>query len=357
MTKDVWSWMERPQKSKRKERVVMKKQQFIKDIGFGVKVTKEAFQVKECFDKKGEFHFSVSDRTGTMDAVLTEVTQEVVELIRSKLNGVFLVDGVVINAPVEGSAPVKQMKVTGIVLADASSYNVNEVYGGISEEMKQFHINLIKQEKDKRIVDMQLKALVDALITDENLEKLALLPVTIADYGCYVGGALVATNQITGLAIQMAGVCFKRGNGIYATETDFSMVTTAALLTQIGKIEFFSAENPFEKSSRGVILNYFPLLQNLIYQTILKNNLIIDEVKLDTLINILNVSLTHSDTACASKEAVIVSEAVSYFRKMDLYEAGFLTCEFGEGDSFKPYAYKEKGNYYYLAPGAEGGVL
>lgn len=326
------------------------KKVFIESANFGVKVTKEAFQIKGCYEKGNEFHFTISDRSGSMDAMLVDVKKELVDLLRNRANAIFLVDGVIVNCPVEGKTPEKQLRVTDVVLARPGDYISHEVYGGISAEAKEFHINQIKTDVKKLIRDVELKSLVDVLLTDEVLEKLSSLPVTIADYGNYVGGALVATSQITGLAVQQGVISSKRNSGLCHVDTDFSLLATATVLSQVARPEFFSEGNPFEKSKSGVILNYFPLLQKKILQAIMQNGIIVDDVKLNTLLNILNVSLTHSDVVAVSKEALIVSQAIDMYRKLELYEAGFQAADFGEGDSAKSYVYGEKGNFYYLAP-------
>ncbi len=328
---------------------------FVEKAAFGTRITREAFQVRECHEKGGDFHFTVSDRTGCMDAVLVSLDGEVIELLRKRENSVFLVDGVVINCPVEGSAPKKQLKVSAISLATSGDYRANEVYGGITEARKDRLIEQIFTDLGQ-VKDPELLSLVSHFVTKENLNKLAQLPATISDYGSYVGGALVATSQISGLSIQHAVISTKRSGELYHVPSDFSMLVAASLLSQMAKPMYFDVNNPFEKSKQGVILNYFPMLQSLIVRTVAEKKIQISETKLNTLLNILSVALTRSDIVATSKEALMMSQAVDSYRKMEIFEEGYHHANFGEGDSAKTYVYGEKGNFYYLAPEQEESV-
>ena len=318
------------------------KKLFVSEMKIGAVLRDEVFCVKE-LTADG---FLLSDRSGSVEAIMVANDEERGSLIRKNLGAAFKVTGPVLKKDgAEGI--VLQVRVKEIALAPKGTYLVNEVYGGITEEAKANLLARIESWR-KQLSDPELVSLVNAVLTEETLEKLALYPATHDDYGTYVGGALVATAAVTSMCVQSANLYVKCGNGISTQVPDWNLLVTAALLHQVGKLSYFDEANPFQKSCMGVVMNYYSTLQDYISGVIGANGITIEKLKYAKLLNILQVSVSdRTDTRSVTKEGRTLRSVLRLLGELDVLDWCGHNHSFEEGELFY---YEPKCNSYIFAP-------
>ena len=320
------------------------KKNFVSDLKFGTALRGEQFCVKEV---SGSGCFTLSDRTGSVEAVLVEASAEKMDLLKKSIGLVVKITGPVLKKP-ESEGIILQVKVKEFSLAEKGTYLVNEVFGGITEEAKKELISRIDAWVGHLAGEPQLKALVDALLTKDVLEKLALYPATHDDYGSYVGGALVATAAVTCMCAQAANMYVRCGNGVSTQPPNYHLLVAAALIHQVGRIVYLDEADPFKKSEVGVVLNYYATLQDYITGVVAEKHISIDKMEYAKLLNILQVAVSdRCDTRSVTKEARILRSSVRLFGELDVVDWCAQNHQFEEGESFY---YEPRCNSYIFAP-------
>ena len=121
------------------------KKMYIKDLVMGDILLKELFVVKSWQEEKEYIRLHISDRSGSMDAVIRKSNTDGVELIKNNTNQVFAISGPVLKR--DGQLLEREVKIRDIILAD--KYLPNELYEGISKEKAKEYICEINLAKEK----------------------------------------------------------------------------------------------------------------------------------------------------------------------------------------------------------------
>lgn len=306
------------------------KKLFVKDLKIGMPILNELFCIKEFSAEKGTF--ILTDRSGSVDALLVEPTDALLELIQTNIGSVFEVSGAVLNNPSQTTALSCLVKVRELSLA--SEFRPEDIFDGISPERVEFYIQQINAAKEN-IHHKGYRQLVDYCLSEETLRKLGNYPATHAFYGVYVGGALAATCSVTWMCMNCLASYVKRGNGISTQPPDWSLLVSAGLLHQIGRLKYFDENDPFKKSTRGVILNYFSTLQSTIEDAIRCNNFELSEEDIAKLLNTLNVATSgRTDTKAITKDGTVLRYILHLYSECDAYDWLSANHVKAEGETF-----------------------
>lgn len=229
--------------------------------------------------------------------------------------------------------------------AVTSNYLPAELYSGIGEEKKKEFINLINAVKPK-LSNKGYLALVNACLTNDNLEKLGTLPATHGYYGCYAGGALAATVSVTYMLMSSMAAYVHKGNGITTQPPNWNVLLTAALLHAFGRIDYCDSSDPFKKSARGVTMNYFSTLQHSIETNIFANKIELSDQEIANLLNVLAVAVsTRTDTKAVSKDGAILRSIIRLYGDCDAIDYQIANHAAEEGEE---YYYDRKLSRYLL---------
>lgn len=315
---------------------------FIQDMATGNILLKEPFVINEITEDRKVIRVLLSDRTGMVDAVLLKNDNSSLALVKENLGGVFLITGPVLKK--DGQVKVREVKIREIEIAH--KFLPHELYEGLTNEKKQDYISEIKALFNK-VIHKGYRSLLDACLSDDVLNKLAEYPATHGFYGVYIGGALAATCTVTYMAINCAVAYVKRGNGISTQPPDWSLLITASLLHQVGRLAFFDPNDPFKKSPRGVAMNYFSTLQSLLEEVIREHEIPLTEMEIAMLLNVLNVATSNrTSTRSVSKDGTILRSVLRLYGECDAYDWCVANAEVDEGAT---YVYDGHTNRYYLS--------
>lgn len=287
-----------------------------------------------------------ADKTG-------EVTGEIPESLLTNCSLESLVSQVVmLSASILVEKRRPKIHVTEIRLAQKGEFNLADVFVGIDELKKQELIASIKDAKGK-VTNKAYAQLLNVCLSDQTLEKLSLLPATLGWYGCYRGGALVSTCTVTYMAMSSMSSYTKRGNGITNTKPDWSLLITAALLHCYGRIDFFSEEDAFKKSAKGMSMQYFSTLQHSIESAIYKNQIQMTDMELANLLNVLAVSVSaRTDVKAVSKEGSILRMILRAYAEAD--QIDWQLANQSAEDEETEYYFSSKLNRYILSQSQKG---
>lgn len=318
----------------------MRKKNYVRDITAGNILEKEPFVVRNVVVGKETVSFLLSDNSGEIAATISTDNTEMVRLIKEHVNGVLNVSGPVI--PKAGCVLEAEVKVRDVSVCE--DYIPRELFGGISEETKMRYIKGIKTLMGK-FSHSAYKRLVEVCLTDEVLEKLAKLPATHSSYGLYLGGALASTFTVATMVHYGAVAYYQGGNGLYDNTPNTDLLVATALLYQVGKIEYYDELEPYKKSIRGVILNYFPILQSLIERKVREHEILFEGDDLLILLNALSVT-GKSPSRSVSKEGAFVRNMINLYGESDSFDS-FVANNMADVEG--NYIYSEKDNRYFLA--------
>lgn len=300
---------------------------FAKDLVIGEAFDNEVFKLSsiEC-DTDKEIRVVFSDRSGNAMGTFPKMILGDFSL-REHVGEVF---------SISASVLVDQMKPLVVVKAFQLSYNYlpSELYSGIDEEKKREYISLLKDVRNKFSHKGYL-ALVDACLTDENLERMSKIPATHGYYGCYAGGALAATVSVTYMLMSAMAAYVHKGNGITTQAPNWNVLLAAALLHAFGRIDYCDEQDPFKKSARGVAMNYFSTLQHAIEMAIFKSKIEITEQEIANLLNVLAVAVSSkTDTKAISKDGAILRSILRLYGECDAIDYQLANHSAEEGEDF-----------------------
>lgn len=304
----------------------MKKIKYIKDLVIGEEVLNEPFSIKTMEGTRGnDTFFNLSDNSGV---VLASMSHTLLENVSDIKEGVVVnVSGVVLN---DGKALMLRIKDISL----CTNFVPTEFFQGISVEQRELCKKDILLLKDS-LTHPGYKQLVEECLTDSALNRMAEIPATLGLYGKYAGGALVATNAIARMVMSSMASYTKRGNSFTTTAPQWNVLTCASLLFLYGNIEYFTPTPPFRKTTIGVQMGYFSLLQKMIESTIQKHNIALSDDELARLYNILKVSVEDKTSVKAtSKDGAILRNIILLYSDCDSFDWDNATHVSEEDESY-----------------------
>jgi hypothetical protein len=277
------------------------------------------------------YTLNLKDKSGEIHGLLRK------ELFSPELKG--YVGGVVklsaVVKPSKGRVP--ELNIKSIEIADTSEYNPLDLFEGLSKEKIDEYVTIL------RICTSQIKhpgykQLAETLLTEENLQKLASVPASLAYYGRYKGGALAGAANITIMARDVGIEYVKHFNGLNTRTIDWSLILTASVLNTIGVLSYITPIEPFKKSPLGVEKGYVGCTQSLIERTVLQNDIPLTELEVARLLNVLTSAVALKTCVKATtKEGIILRHVVALYAELDMLDFGVATHEKEEED--EPYFY------------------
>lgn len=317
----------------------MRKKTYVKDITAGDILENEPFVVRNVVEGKSTVTLFLSDNSGEIAATILPDNVEMVRLVKEHINGVLNVSGPVV--PKSGCVLEAEVKVRSLSICE--DFVPKELFSGISVETKERYIKGIKTLIGK-FSHSAYKKLVEVCLTDDTLERLAKLPATHSAYGLYLGGALASTFTVATMVHYGAVAYYQGANGLYDNMPNTDLLVATALLYQVGKIEYYDETEPFKKSLKGVILNYFPILQSLIEQKVREHEIVFEGEDLLILLNALSVT-GKTPSRSVSKEGAFVRNMISLYGESDAFDS-FVANNLAEAEG--NYVYSDKDNRYFL---------
>ena len=317
-----------------------RKKIYVRDISAGNILEKEPFVVRNIVESRDIVTMSLADNSGEIVATISADNSEMVRIIKEHVNGVLNISGPVV--PRAGCVLEAEVKVRDVAVC--VDFIPKELFGGISDETKERYIVGIKNLISK-FTHSAYKALVEACLTDDVLEKLAKLPATHSFYGLYLGGALASTFTVATMVHYGAVAYYNGKNNLYDNTPNVDLLVATALLYHVGRIEYYDEVEPFKKSMKGVILNYYPLLQSLIEQKVREHEIVFEGDDLLILLNALSV-IGRSSSRSVSKEGAFVRNMVILYGECDSFDS-FVANNMADLEG--NYIYSQKDNRYFLA--------
>lgn len=300
------------------------KRGYVKDLIIGNKVDGDAFLVKKVREVKQEdVRFTLSDVTGSIEACIHESAADIL-----KEGLVVLVSGVVITKP---GTIEPMLKCKGLYAAKPSEYSIGDIQDAISPERAE-ELKGVVNDYISKVRHPGFHKLLKVCLTDTVLDRLALMPASLADYATYNGGALVMTASLCSMATtSMAGYLLK-GNGFYVTEPSWDALITACLLSRYGVLSYYRERTDEEgnflgyiKSDSGVDLGYHENLFFQIHSIVIKEEIELAESDLSYLFNVL------ACTKAVDKNCLAFKAAFNLFCECDRIDAEI--ANYSEEDS------------------------
>lgn len=208
------------------------------------------------------------------------------------------------------------IKVINMRLAKKSEYIVRDIFNGISEAAKKDYIMQIKNII-KATPNIGCRQLLEAILTEEILEKLSVYPASLNFHGRYRGGALAATAMVTRLVVSTGNELYKHKNGLYNIKIDWSILATASLLHAVGVLDYIQLQ-PLQKTVSGLQRGYLSILQSTIEKAVYKNNVAISDDTLSAILNALAAAVPmKSEVKATSEEGTILRHSLLLYEEVD----------------------------------------
>ena len=300
---------------------------FVKDLVIGEEIKDQLFRLKEVGDaKNGKVRCILSDKTGECLADINE--DKCTADFRALEGNAVQLTAVIINDGCKPLAVITKWE-------PADTFKPVELFQGISKEVSEICKKDIRENLIPLVSHAGYHALLVAALTDDTLDRMSELPVTLSCYGRYAGAALVATDAVTRMVAGAMSSYAKRGNGLCTKPPVWNVLLTASLLQHLGRQYFFDAEVPFKRSARGVALSYFSTLQMAIERVIAENEVPLSDQELANLLNILNVSVSSkTEVRAISKEGPILRHMIALYSECDAIDWEESSHEKKEGETY-----------------------
>ncbi len=299
----------------------------IEDIVIGQRLTDSVYVLKSLKKDSEKVYMTISDKSGELDCYMP--------LSRYDSSYENMVSGAVkVNGIIEVGANQQPLgKIRSLAIAEAGSFDKEELFAGISDEKRDIYIADIR-DRICKIPDPACRQLCSILLNDEMLMELANYPASVAFHGKFGGGALVATSVVTDFCIKIANTYLTKNHGMYKLKIDWSALVTAALLMYVAHPDYF-IDNPWRKSPLAVDRGYMSLLQSKIERCIYSNNIEISDEMLARLLNILGASVALKTAVKATCiEGIILRNSLIMYEEMDMLDAEIAKHELQEGETY-----------------------
>ena len=299
----------------------------ISDITVGQRFIDSIYVLSSLFKESEQVRISLKDKSGELECYMP--------LSRYDSSYEGMVGGAVkVNGIVEiGKNQQMLGKIRSLAIADEGSFNVQDLFDGLSEEKKAEYIAGIRKYIDT-IPEPSCKLLCSTILSDEVLEKMACYPASLAYHGRYRGGALTATYVVTKMVCQSASIYFRTNHGMYDTKINWSVLITASLLMYAANIDAF-IDNPWRKSQVSIDRGYMSLLQSRIERAVMENDIPISEERLARILNVLGSSVALKTAVKATCiEGIVLRHSLMMYEEMDMFDAEVSKHEAGEGEMY-----------------------
>lgn len=242
------------------------------------------------------------------------------------------------------------VKVKSMQSAPSGSYKPSDLFDGLSPQKIAEYKKTIR-ELTARIPSKAMKALVGVVLSEETLNRLSIMPASIAYQGRYLGGALAETAASASIVTKAAVAYTTQSNGLYDYKFDWSVLCTAALLHMCAIPEFYTAEQPFRMTERGVQRGYMSLLQDKIETAVREGGIALSDEQVSKLLNVLSASVPRKTGIRATcPEGKAFRLLLQFYEEMDQAAAALAEYDFKEGES---YAYLTQVGYMTARQGEE----
>ena len=242
------------------------------------------------------------------------------------------------------------VKVKSLAKAADGAYKPSDLFDGLSpEKIKEYKATI--KGLTARIPSKAMRSLVDSVLTDKTLNRLSVMPASLAYHGKYLGGALAATASVATIATKSAVAFVKQSNGIYDLSFDWSILCTAALLHTAAIPEFYTGVQPFKMTEKGVQRGYMSLLQEKITKVVAEKKIPVTDEQVSKLLNVLECSVprkTGIKATCPEGKALRI--CLQFYEEMDMTASALSEHEFAEGED---YAYLRRLGYMTARQGEE----
>lgn len=293
----------------------------IKDIVIGEKLENAYFVLKSLHLKDGEYIATFADKTGETEGRIRE--ELVTDDIKSSVKGAVKITA--IAKPGKELAPLLQVK--KIAYAKPGEYKSSELFDGLSEEKISEYKEIIRMCQSYVHHD-GYKKLLAIVLTEENLNKLSVMPATLNYYGIYKGGALAGAALISRMVLDTGTDYVKYCNGLHQQNIDWSLLLTASLLNTFGVLQYLTPEAPFRKTQTGVDRGYPSVLQSMLERIVISNGIPLREEELSKLINVITCSVaSRTGVKATTKEGILLRHTLALYAELDMLDYGISEYE------------------------------
>lgn len=294
----------------------MSERRNVKDIMIGDRFNNDIFCLKEVKEMPdGSASVIFSDKTGEITGTISP--EKYLPLYKEWQNNATKVTGVATD-----TAGMKaQILVRGLALAEASEYNANELFIGLSKDTVDEYVGMI-QKTIGYVKHPGFHSLLNVALDDISLQKLATLPATLNRFGRYAGGALAEAAIVSDMCLRACLSYVNHGNGLYSAGIDWSLLLTGALLSSYGNIRYLT-DMPWKRTPAGVQRGYMSMLQSSIENLVIIHNIELDELDISRLLNILAASVSFkTEVKSTGKEGIALRHIMHVYQEMDMLDCG-----------------------------------
>ena len=282
----------------------------VKDIMIGDRFNNHIFCLKEVKEMPdGSANVIFSDKTGEITGTISP--EKYLPLYKEWQNNATKVVGVATD-----TAGMKaQILVRGLALAEASEYNANELFIGLSKDTIDEYIGMIRKTIGY-VKHPGFHSLLDVALDD------VTLPATLNRFGKYAGGALAEAALVSEMCLRACLAYVSHGNGLYSGGMDWSLLLTGALLSSYGNIRYLT-DMPWKRTPAGVQRGYMSILQSSIEKLVITHNIALDELDIARLLNILAASVSFkTEVKSTGKEGIALRHIMHVYQEMDMLDCG-----------------------------------
>ena len=299
----------------------------VNKIAIGDKIEGSCFCLKSLRQSGQDYYAVLSDSTGEIPCLLPK--ERYSDAMSSLVGKAVVIDGVALN----GKNMTVYIKLRSVEEAPKGSFHPTEVFGGLDDT----HIQMFREsilDATGRIPDTSIKALCAAVLNEERLTLLSVLPASLSMHGKYRGGALSATAVVPRICMQTGVQYQKWGTGLYDSPLDWSVLICAALLHAAAIPKYYTPE-PFQKTAIASSVGYLPLLTGVIDETIKANGIPVSERAYCLILNAIASAVPmRTGLKAASREGVILRHSLLLYEELDQIDAGIQEHETQEGEEY-----------------------
>lgn len=297
----------------------MEKTMFANSLIIGCSVTEQPFflsdiRQEENFRLQGKsfsgYILTLQDKSGTIEGFLP--SDRVREEYSHFLNSVVRVNGFVLKNE------ALFIKIDAMAQCLPGEYESKYFTLGLDAGKRKTFVSLIKREIAE-VKGVGYRSLLDAVFTDETLEKMGEYPESLKNFANYHGGLLVATATLWHMVRNIAKSYSTCNNGIYTDgEINTDLLYSAALLHGVGRLVEYT-EFPYKKSTQGKLQGTVICLQTFLGNVVKDNPgvTITDEEQMALMSTIIPAIDPHSQVKAVSKEAIMLQQALYLYKLCD----------------------------------------
>lgn len=288
---------------------------------------------------------------------LKDATSEISGIVSCKADELAGMVGkpVYIDGAVWSNGEENFLGISSIIEAAPNTFNLLELYGGISDETRASYIEemrvLIKSVESESYRNLLIHA-----FDKERLSKYETLPATLIKHGAYSGGLLASVVSITKMALAMAGAYDICGNGLYSKSVNRDLIIVSGLLLGYGSLLYREPESPWQKTFVGVQLGPQRCEQKLLDTLIKEKELSVSEMEMVTIYNVQSEAFElRTGVKTTTKEGKFLAAAYRTYSICDGYDYALeeVKANGTEEDLRLGYAFSEKLNSYITLPARE----